>query len=271
MVSPAYESKCVAIVDDDAPMREALMDPLDEGGCAARAFASGEEFLASGHAHECSCLIADIRMPGMTGLDLQARLSAEQKRSPSSLLLLTTTNAKSTRIHDPMQANTSLRSFVRGMVVGAIELQNSPTRLSSCPPQDGVCACGHGTWAHRSAGSISLHCRRLERSSTYDTNPSDLNPIWSNPLLERAEARARSSCLSCPNGVVSLPRAFHNVTILEVSHERRHRNRLDCQGTSIAQCVLRRFARSPARHRRRARRSHGVSPRVEHRERDAAA
>jgi CheY-like chemotaxis protein len=82
MVSPAYESKCVAIVDDDAPMREALMDPLDEGGCAARAFASGEEFLASGHAHECSCLIADIRMPGMTGLDLQARLSAEQKRIP---------------------------------------------------------------------------------------------------------------------------------------------------------------------------------------------
>jgi CheY-like chemotaxis protein len=146
MVSPAYESKCVAIVDDDAPMRQALMDPLDEGGCAARAFASGEEFLASGHAHECSCLIADIRMPGMTGLDLQARLSAEQKRSPSSLLLLTTTNAKSTRIHDPMQANTSLRSFVRGMVVGAIELQNSPTRLSSCPSQDGVCACGHGTW-----------------------------------------------------------------------------------------------------------------------------
>jgi CheY-like chemotaxis protein len=146
MVSPAYESKCVAIVNDDAPMREALMDPLDEGGCAARAFASGEEFLASGHAHECSCLIADIRMPGMTGLDLQARLSAEQKRIP---IIFITAHDDERKIHANSrshEANTSLRSFVRGMVVGAIELQNSPTRLSSCPSQDGVCACGHGTW-----------------------------------------------------------------------------------------------------------------------------
>jgi CheY-like chemotaxis protein len=129
MVSPAYESKCVAIVDDDAPMREALMDPLDEGGCAARAFASGEEFLASGHAHECSCLIADIRMPGMTGLDLQARLSAEQKRIP---IIFITAHDDERKIHANSrshEANTSLRSFVRGMVVGAIELQNSPTRL----------------------------------------------------------------------------------------------------------------------------------------------
>jgi FixJ family two-component response regulator len=82
MVSPTYESKCVAIVDDDARMREALIDLLDESGFAARAFASGEEFLASEHQHECSCLIADIRLTGMTGLDLQSRLNAEQLRFP---------------------------------------------------------------------------------------------------------------------------------------------------------------------------------------------
>jgi FixJ family two-component response regulator len=72
----------VAIVDDEAPMREALLDLLDEAGLPARAFVSGEEFLESGHQYECSCLIADIRMPGISGLDLQARLNAARLRIP---------------------------------------------------------------------------------------------------------------------------------------------------------------------------------------------
>ena len=81
MVNPSYPG-WVAIVDDDAPMRDALMDLLDEAGFPACAFASGEEFLASGRHDECSCLITDIRMPGMSGLDLQSRLNAERLRVP---------------------------------------------------------------------------------------------------------------------------------------------------------------------------------------------
>ena len=61
-------------------MRDALLDLLDEAGLPACAFASGEEFLASGRQYECSCLITDIRMPGMSGLDLQSRLNAERLR-----------------------------------------------------------------------------------------------------------------------------------------------------------------------------------------------
>jgi FixJ family two-component response regulator len=72
----------VAIVDDDELMRGALQGLLREAGLTARAFASGEEFLDSGAQHLSSCLIADIRMPGMSGLDLQARLNAEQIRIP---------------------------------------------------------------------------------------------------------------------------------------------------------------------------------------------
>jgi FixJ family two-component response regulator len=68
----------VAIVDDDELMRGALQGLLREAGLPARAFASGEEFLRSGAQHQSSCLIADIRMPGMSGLDLQARLNADQ-------------------------------------------------------------------------------------------------------------------------------------------------------------------------------------------------
>jgi FixJ family two-component response regulator len=76
------ESVSVAIVDDDELMRGALQGLLKEAGLPARAFSSGEEFLLSGAQHLFSCLIADVRMPGMSGLDLQARLNAERIRIP---------------------------------------------------------------------------------------------------------------------------------------------------------------------------------------------
>src|SRR5262245_20223145 len=72
----------VAVVDDDELMRGALQGLLKEAGLPARAFASGEEFLGSGAHQLSSCLITDVRMPGMSGLDLQARLNAEQIRIP---------------------------------------------------------------------------------------------------------------------------------------------------------------------------------------------
>jgi len=69
-------------VDDDELMRGAVQGLLKEAGLPARAFASAEEFLDSGAQHRSSCLIADIRMPGMSGLDLLARLNAEHIRIP---------------------------------------------------------------------------------------------------------------------------------------------------------------------------------------------
>ena len=72
----------MAIVDDDELMRGALQGMLREAGLPARAFASGEEFLSSGAQHLSSCLITDVRMPGMSGLELQARLNAERIRVP---------------------------------------------------------------------------------------------------------------------------------------------------------------------------------------------
>jgi FixJ family two-component response regulator len=69
--------KIVAIVDDDELMRNALEGLLKAAGMPARAFASAEEFLESGQSQQTACLIADIRMPGMSGLELQAKLNAE--------------------------------------------------------------------------------------------------------------------------------------------------------------------------------------------------
>ena len=77
------EAKLVAIVDDDEFMRTALLGLLKAAGLPVRAFASAEEFLNSGQEQETGCLIADIRMPGMSGLELQAKLNAEHCRIPT--------------------------------------------------------------------------------------------------------------------------------------------------------------------------------------------
>jgi FixJ family two-component response regulator len=76
------KTKLVAIVDDDDSMRNALDGLLKAVGFPAKAFASAEEFLKSGQQHQTSCLIADIRMPGMSGLELQAKLNAERCKIP---------------------------------------------------------------------------------------------------------------------------------------------------------------------------------------------
>jgi FixJ family two-component response regulator len=77
------ETKVVAIVDDDDLMRSALQGLLKAAGMPARAFVSAEEFLESGQQHQTACLISDIRMSGMSGLELQAKLNAEQCRIPT--------------------------------------------------------------------------------------------------------------------------------------------------------------------------------------------
>ena len=77
------KAKMVAIVDDDDLMRTALQGLLKSAGLLAQAFASADEFLRSGHQHDTACLITDIRMPGMSGLELQAQLNADHCRIPT--------------------------------------------------------------------------------------------------------------------------------------------------------------------------------------------
>ena len=82
MVIP-NKTKFVVVVDDDDSMRSAVQDLLEAAGLPAQGFASAEEFLKSGRQHETTCLITDIRMPGMSGLELQAKLNAERCKIPT--------------------------------------------------------------------------------------------------------------------------------------------------------------------------------------------
>jgi FixJ family two-component response regulator len=75
-------TKTVAVVDDDDLMRSAVGGLLKAVGLPAREFASAEEFLNSGLQHQIGCVIADIRMPGISGLELQAKLNAEHCKVP---------------------------------------------------------------------------------------------------------------------------------------------------------------------------------------------
>ena len=65
----------IAVVDDDEPLREALGSVLKAAGFSIDTFGSAEEFLASPQRQEVACLILDIRLPGMSGIELQRRLS----------------------------------------------------------------------------------------------------------------------------------------------------------------------------------------------------
>ena len=67
----------IAIVDDDRSVQIALQDLIESEGLSTLCFGSAEQFLDSEARHDASCLIADIRMPGMSGLELQAKLKTE--------------------------------------------------------------------------------------------------------------------------------------------------------------------------------------------------
>jgi two-component system, LuxR family, response regulator FixJ len=71
-------TKVIAIIDDDEAMQESLRDLLESAGLVARCFGSAEEFLASGLQRQAGCLITDMLMPKMSGLQLQARLKDEE-------------------------------------------------------------------------------------------------------------------------------------------------------------------------------------------------
>lgn len=76
------KTKLVAVVDDDELVRVALQRLLKAAGLGVTSFASAEDLLKSGQLPEIACLVVDIRMPGMSGLDLQVKLKEESHAIP---------------------------------------------------------------------------------------------------------------------------------------------------------------------------------------------
>lgn len=75
-------AKLVAVVDDDESVRESLPELLKSFGFSAEPFASAEDFLGSDSMRKTKCLVLDISMPGMTGLELQTELARQRHAIP---------------------------------------------------------------------------------------------------------------------------------------------------------------------------------------------
>jgi FixJ family two-component response regulator len=92
------ERLLVSVVDDDESVRESLPDLLNEFGYAVRTFSSALEFLASDALDHARCLLLDIAMPVMTGIELQAELKRNDKRIPIIFMSATQDEAVRARV-----------------------------------------------------------------------------------------------------------------------------------------------------------------------------
>ena len=82
MSTDSAQTAMIAIIDDDPFVRQAIDDLLRSLGYRTATFASAEDFLQSSCIRETTCLISDVQMPGLSGVDLQRVLVAEGNRTP---------------------------------------------------------------------------------------------------------------------------------------------------------------------------------------------
>jgi len=109
-MSSDQSSILIAIVDDDQSVQSALQDLIESEGLSTLCFDSAEQFLDSGAQHTAGCLIADIRMPGISGIELQAKLKASRCRIP--IIFIT--------------AHGDTRMRIQAMRDGAVEFLTKP-------------------------------------------------------------------------------------------------------------------------------------------------
>lgn len=82
MTNTLFRTGIIAIVDDDEPLREALSSVMKAAGFSTETFASAEEFLDADARQSTACLILDVRLPGMSGIELQRRLADVRSEVP---------------------------------------------------------------------------------------------------------------------------------------------------------------------------------------------
>jgi len=107
-------SRLISIVDDDPLVREGLISLMRSAGFATQAFASAEEFLSLAHRDNIACLILDVRLPGINGLELQSQLIASGSNRRIPVVFMTARDDEATR--------------QRALKGGAVDFLHKPVR-----------------------------------------------------------------------------------------------------------------------------------------------
>ena len=107
----------ISIVDDDLLVREGLISLLRSAGFATQAFASAEEFLSLAHRDDIACLILDVGLPGISGLELQSQLTATVSNHRTPVVFMTARDDEATR--------------QRALKGGAVDFLRKPVRLEA--------------------------------------------------------------------------------------------------------------------------------------------
>ena len=111
----------VAVVDDDVSVRESLPGLLQQVGFAVQAFASAETFLASGADRSTNCLVLDVGLPGMSGLDLQRELARRGSTVPIVFITARGDQSLAPRLHAAGAAACLSKPFSDSALVEAVE------------------------------------------------------------------------------------------------------------------------------------------------------
>lgn len=114
-------SSLVSIVDDDAAICASLADLLRAAGYQADTFASGRAFLLSGAAERSQCVVADIQMAGLSGLDLMAQLTARGSTVPVIIMTARSEDHWAARAIDGGAAGFLRKPFEAAALLDCIE------------------------------------------------------------------------------------------------------------------------------------------------------
>jgi FixJ family two-component response regulator len=163
-----HTSSLLAILDDDKSVQSALQDLIESEGMSALCFDSAEQFLDSGTRHKAACLIADIRMPGMSGIELQAKLRAERCRIP--IIFIT--------------GRGDIPLTVRGMKGGAIDFFIKP--VDGAALLSAVAAALQQDRAHRR--EATEHTKLAGRYESLTPREREVLPLLASGLLNKQVA-----------------------------------------------------------------------------------
>jgi FixJ family two-component response regulator len=113
--------KFIAVIDDDESVRESVPDLLREFGYEADGFSSAEAFLASDKLKQAECLVLDIAMPGMSGLDLQRELVRQERKIPIVFITAHGDEAVRLRLRERGAVDCLLKPFSDTALLAALQ------------------------------------------------------------------------------------------------------------------------------------------------------